>query len=405
MLKIPNVWRLFAIRLFANLIPAYVIERLYWEERGMTVQMVVYAEIIYAAAIVLLELPTGIVADRWGRKGMLIVAACMGCAEFLLLVFATQFWYFALVVLLAAVGRSASSGAEQALLYDSLLAAGKASRFEQLLGRLNALDLLSVIAAALSGSFLASRYGYTLNYWISLASACAALLFTLGLREPEIRSGGVDEDESDPLPIRAYLAVSLRFFREHPGVRLAVLSGMIAGAAVNFIDEFWQTYLDRVGVPVAYFGLFSASIFLLRLPGSMLAYRLKDRFRYGSLLAGIACLFAACFVYLSVARGGYSGLAAIGLICLASGVIEPLVAGYLHHRADSAMRATIGSFQSLGEHAAVSLIGLGFGYFSASFDIFGGYGFVGVVCGVYVVYLAFASRALQREHMPEDGGA
>jgi len=403
-LGIPNVWLLFVARFFASLIPAYVIERLYWEERGMTVQMVVYTEIIYAAAIVLMELPSGIIADRWGRKRMLVLAACMGCAEFLLLVFATQFWHFALVVLLAAVGRSASSGTENALLYESLLAAGEASRFEQILGRLNALDLLSIIAAALSGSFLASRYGYTLNYWISLVSACAALLFTLGLREPAIRSEGGDEDKPDPLPIRTYLTVSLRFFREHPGVRLAVLSGMIAGASINFIDEFWQTYLDRVGVPVAYFGLFSASIFLLRLPGNMLAYRLKERFHTGSLLSGIACVIAIGFVCLSVARGGYSGMAAIGLICLASGVIEPLVSGYLHHRADSAMRATIGSFQSLGEHAAVSLIGLGFGYLSASFDIFGGYGFIGVVCGVYLVYLAFASRALRRDRLPEDGG-
>lgn len=382
--------------MFSGLIPAYVIERLYWEERGMTVQMVVYTEILYAAAIVLLELPTGVFADRWGRKRMLVLAACMGCAEFLLLVFATQFWHFALVVLLAAVGRSASSGAEHALLYDSLLAAGKASRFEQLLGRLNALDLLSIIAAALSGSLLASRYGYTLNYWLSLVSASAALLLALGLREPAVGNGGSDEEEPEPLPIRVYLTVSWRFFREHPGVRLAVLSGMIAGAAVNFIDEFWQTYLDRIGMPVVSFGLVSAAMFLLRLPGNMLAYRLKDRFRYGSLLTGIVCVFAASFLCLSFAREGYGGLVAIGLICLASGVVEPLVAGYLHHRADSAMRATIGSFQSLGEHAAISLVGLGFGYFSSSLDIFGGYGFVGIVCVVYLCYLASVSRALLR---------
>ena len=43
-----NLHKLFALRFFSSLIPAYVIERLFWEERGMTIQMVVYTEIIYA---------------------------------------------------------------------------------------------------------------------------------------------------------------------------------------------------------------------------------------------------------------------------------------------------------------------------------------------------------------------
>jgi MFS family permease len=107
----PNVWKLFASRFFSNLIPAYVIERLYWEERGMTIQMVVYTEIIFAITIVLLEVPTGIIADKWGRKYMMILSALMGCCEFLILVFATEFWHFALVVFLAAIGSSASRGA------------------------------------------------------------------------------------------------------------------------------------------------------------------------------------------------------------------------------------------------------------------------------------------------------
>jgi len=68
-----NIWKLYAIRFFHNLIPAYVIERLFWEQRGMTIQMVVYTEIIYAITVVLLEIPTGIIADKWSRKKMIMV--------------------------------------------------------------------------------------------------------------------------------------------------------------------------------------------------------------------------------------------------------------------------------------------------------------------------------------------
>jgi len=104
---IQNVWKLYAIRFFHNLIPAYVIERLFWEQRGMTIQMVVYTEIIYAVTVVLLEIPTGIIADKWGRKKMVVLNAFFGCCEFLILVFATEFWHFAAAVFLAGVGCSA----------------------------------------------------------------------------------------------------------------------------------------------------------------------------------------------------------------------------------------------------------------------------------------------------------
>jgi MFS family permease len=110
-----NVRKRYAIRFFHNLIPAYVIERLFWEQRGMTVPMVVYTEIIYAFTVVLLEVPSGIIADKWGRKKLIIVSAFLGCCEFLILIYAREFIHFALAVFLAGVGSAAGSGAENAL--------------------------------------------------------------------------------------------------------------------------------------------------------------------------------------------------------------------------------------------------------------------------------------------------
>lgn len=330
---------------------------------------------------------------------MIILSAIMGCCEFLILLFATEFWHFAAVVFLAAIGSSASSGAENALLYDSLSSAGKESSFEKVLGRLNALDIVSIMIAALCGSLLASHYGFGFNYWISLGSMLIALAVTLTLVEPVMNSG---KDDDQPIPILTYVTASLRFFRDHPGIRIVVLSGMVTGAAINFIDEFWQTYLDRLGIPVIYFGMFSAAIFLLRLPGNLLVSWLLGLFSHRSLLTGAIAVFAAGFLYVSLMKD-YSSLAAFGLICLFAGMIEPLTAGYLHHRTDSSMRATVGSFQSLGENATLIVTGIGFGYFSSRLDIFGGFGFIAAVCCAFLVYFAFSSSKVGRES--EDRGS
>ncbi|MCD1259258.1 MFS transporter [Paenibacillus athensensis] len=390
-----NVWKLYAQRFFSSLIPAYVIERLYWEQRGMTVEMVVYTEIIYAVTIVLLEVPTGILADRLSRKALIVAGAAMGCCEFALLLGASQFWHFALVVFLAGIGRSAASGSENALLYETLAQLGKPEAFEKQLGRLNAFDLAGTMLAALCGGLLAARFPLALNYWLSLGSAVVSLAFACWLTEPAAAADreepGEAAAEAALMPVREYVRASLLFFRNRPGVRFVLLAGMLLGASISFIDEFWQLYVGKLGVPVGAFGLVSTCLFLLRMPGSLLAYKLKGRFSSKGLLASAYAAFAvgfACMAWL----GGWGGLAAMALVCLFAGIVEPLCAGYLHHRIDSSMRATLDSFQSLGVGAATSLVGLGFGYFSSQVDVSGGYGFLAVVCAAFFLYTAGVPR-------------
>ncbi|MBD2868784.1 MFS transporter [Paenibacillus arenilitoris] len=387
-----NLRILYLFRFFSSLIPAYVIERLYWEERGMTIQMVIYTEIIYAVTIVLLEVPTGMLADRWSRKNMLVLSAVLGCCEFLILIFATEFWHFGLVVFLAGIARSASSGAENALLYDSLLLQGKAASFEKQLGGLNACDFASAMLAALCGSLLANRFGLELNYWLSLASAAAALLLSFLLADPPAAGG--DAEEEEPIPLKRYVTESLRFFRDNPGVSLVVASGMVTGTAIGFVDEFWQLYVNRLELPVAYFGVLSAGLMLLRLPGSLLAHALLGRFRYRTLIGMITALFVVGFAVAAFSES-YFGLAALMLVCLFSGVMEPLVTGYLHHRIDSRARATIDSFQSLGLNLVHIASGLGFGWLASRYDVFGGYGFIAAMCLAFLVWFGAASRKIR----------
>ncbi|NLY10734.1 MAG: MFS transporter [Firmicutes bacterium] len=385
---IPNVWKLSAIRFFQSLIPAYVIERLFWELRGMTVQMVVYTEIIYAFSVFLLEIPSGILADKWGRKKMIVLNAFLGCLEFLILVFATEFWHFAAAVFLSGIGQSASSGSENALLYESLLLHGKEASFEKCLGRLNAWDFSAAILAALSGSLIASWCGFELNYWLSFTGMLVSLCISFMLLEPNLK-----RKTDSPIVFQEYLKASVKFFIRNPQVCLVLFSAMVTGAAMNFIDEFWQLYISRLGVPVIYFGLVLAGLSILRLPGNIIAYKIKERINYRALISGIVFIFAAGMLYIAIFKG-YTGLIVIFLICIVSGVIEPLATGYLHHRIDSSMRATIDSFQSLGLRAILILVGLGFGYFSSRFDIFGGYGFISLVCFAFLVYFLVSSKGL-----------
>lgn len=383
-MMVKNVNKLYLIIFFHNLIPAYVIERLFWEQRGMTVLMVVLCEIIYAVSIVIFEMPTGVFADKFSRKTLLVIGAFLSVFEFIILLFAYHFWTFALVVFLAGISSACISGAWNALLYDSLLTDKKQKTFEKIVGRMNSLDFIASLVAALSGSVLAKYFGFEFNYIVSAVSVFLALILTILLKEPP-RNGQQEKKEKSQSPFMVYVRKSLAFYKTNPKVVTIITNAMGIAACITYLDEFWQLYLDEIGFSILFFGLFSACISLARIPGNLLAAYLLTYFNAQSIILFVLAITTVGF-FMTAFFSGIIGLFMIILIFLASGVIDPVVTGYLHHHGSSEIRATIESVQSLLESIITFTVGIGFGIISSSFSIVSGYIFLGVFSFMFFLY-------------------
>ena len=383
-----NVKKQYWISFFYALIPAYVIERLFWQQRGMNVQMVIYCEIIYALTVILLEIPSGILADRFGRKRMLSLNGILSATEMLLLLFARHFWQFALAVFLAGIGKALSSGSEKALLYDSLAVAGEQDHFEKRMGRLSAVDFTGSLIAALCGGVLANYFCFEFNYALSVVSMLIAFSITLTLREPPF----LTRPESELTGMRQYAKQSLRLFGREPLVLLYCLTGAVTGACLIYLDEFWQLIMEDVGVPVLFFGAIGAAGMLFRIPANLLAYRLKEKFRYEIILTCLVSVSAVGYTAVFLTRNAFCLIPMIG-VTVVGGIAEPLISGYLHHHTESHIRATVESFSSLGLRVISIPIGLLFGYISTAHSIFAGFAVLGGICLAYLVFLRSIRRS------------
>lgn len=383
-MMVKNVNKLYLIIFFHNLIPAYVIERLFWEQRGMTVLMVVLCEIIYAVSIVIFEIPTGVFADKFSRKTLLVIGAVLSVFEFIILLFAYHLWTFALVVFLAGISSACISGAWNALLYDSLLTDKKQKYFEKIVGRMNSLDFIASLVAALSGSVLAKYFGFEFNYIVSAVSVFLALILTILLKEPP-RNGQQEKKEKSQSGFMVYVRRSIAFYKTNPKVITIITNAMGIAACITYLDEFWQLYLDEIGFSILFFGLFSACISLARIPGNLLAAYLLTYFNAQSIILFILAITTVGF-FMTAIFPGIIGLFMIILIFLASGVIDPVVTGYLHHHGSSEIRATIESVKSLVESIITFTVGIGFGIISSSFSIVSGFIFLGVFSCLFFLY-------------------
>jgi MFS family permease len=353
----------------------------------MTIADVVYTEIIYAITILLCELPSGVIADRWSRKNILIISAVLGCFEFLLLLYATEFWHFALVVIIAGISYSLQSGAVHTLLYECLQHIQKTSQLERELGQLEAWQLLAAIFAALSGSLLANIYPLELNYWLSLFSALAALFCSFTLFE----TNTTRISSSHPSLLLASKQ-ALVFFANQTRLTRIVLVGILLGTSFNFVNEFWQLYLADIGVPVLYFGLFSALCMLFQMLGNLSVSVMQTYAQTATMLRSSLVIFALGLSYIALVAH-LTSLIVIGILFLIVGFTTPIISGQIHHNiTDDELRTTIDSTVSLAEHIAVMVVGLLFSIFAERWSIFAGFGSLAVLCSLFCLLCLFHKR-------------
>ena len=108
----------------------------FFQSKGLSMQEVFSLQALFALVVLLAEVPSGYVADLFGRKRTLVVGAAFCGLGHTLLLGADGFWTLALFEISLGIGSSLISGADIALLYDTEAALGRGEREQrQVVGR------------------------------------------------------------------------------------------------------------------------------------------------------------------------------------------------------------------------------------------------------------------------------
>ncbi|MFA6461974.1 MAG: MFS transporter [Candidatus Woesearchaeota archaeon] len=374
-----NIGKYYLISFFRAFIFAYVIERIFQQSRGLSVTQMVFLDIIFFVVVLVLEVPSGALADRWSRKNVLIIGIFFAFFEFLVPIFAYNFWVFAIASVTAAVGIALKSGTANALIYDSLKTINKEKDFEKFLSREKFIHYLGNGIAILLGGLIAYYSSLVNAYWFSLLSIPIAFLIALTLHEPKIHT------TTEEVNYWHHIKDAGKFILNSKNLRFIILYGVITGAVLVELDEYSQLFFQSISLPLLFFGVITSMRLLLEGSGGFIAYRLKNKIKLDTALM-IILMLAITFVFLSAYMKSLISLIPLLLAFFAMGIISPLVLGYVHHHVDSKHRATVESFQSLLLNGFSILVGLSFAYVSDHISIFGGYALLGSILFVYLLY-------------------
>jgi MFS family permease len=335
-----------------------------------------------------LEVPTGAVADRFGRRVSVALGGFLLAGASLLYASLPRLAVFALGELVFAVALTLISGADEALVYDSLKALGREAEATHVISRLEACKLGGIFVGALLGSLAAARLGVRSPMLLQAAPMALSGLVALTLVEPP-------RGEAPRERRRGYLRLlsgGLEHFRREPELRALAVDQVACAAAAWLVIWLYQPQLERAGVPIAAFGVVHAGmglgqVALLARVGAVEA-ALGGRVR---LLRLTAWLPALAVLLLSATA---SPAASIGLV-LVAGVAgmgrPPLFSGALNARIPSEERATVLSAVSAARTLSIGLVYLVVGPL-VDRSLVAGLAFVGALGVVAALFAAAPAR-------------
>jgi len=347
-----NIWKMAAIRVFfwMHFISSVLIP-FFRDWGGLNLTKIMILNACFMALVFLSEIPTGTVADRFGRKVSIILACPVSIGAILLYTSFPVFWIFLAGEFLFAVAYTLMSGADEALVYDSLQECDRSAESKRVFARLESWKLAGVLVGALLGSVVANSYGLVAPVRLHVVPLLLTLLITLTLKEPEAAQHAAKKS------YRRIMSDGVRFFLKHKTLRLLAFDMVSINAVCFVIVWFYQPLVESAGLNLIFFGTVHAAMTVGQiaiLTNVERIERLLGSKRRLLLLGSI--IPTAAFIMLGISQSLPLVIAGVLLVSHFGLARGPLFVSYMNKFIPSDRRATALSTASMFRMLAMAIL-------------------------------------------------
>ncbi|MFZ5815369.1 MAG: MFS transporter [Bacillota bacterium] len=306
-----------------------------------------WAESAYHLAILLGEVPTGVLADMLGRRRSMIIGLLIGACSGFGYLLIDDTLTACLVMALSGLGGTFLSGADTALLYETAHGIGGAEYARRALARASAIQMAALAAAPLIAGWLYEQH-QTAPFLSRAALSLLAVAVVRGMAERRAapKEGAAGRD------IWCHTRTALRYLRNHPPVLLMIGFSWAYNAVGAMTGQFGQVYFPAIGLSMVGAGIVFS---LTRLVTSLTGW-IAERLSRSTAMAWLRfapLAQAALYVAMGWSRS-WTGAAAFIVGDGLDGLISPTLNARINEAIPSEQRATILSFQGMGFSLLVS---------------------------------------------------
>ena len=378
--NIPVYYLFHGVSGFLIWMPIWVI---YLQEfRGMSLTQISTIESLFWLTVVLAEVPTGAVADRWGRRTSLVMGGACFCLGSVVFAFSSTYVVLLAAYVMVAIAITLYSGAGHALIYDTLRQTGRTRDYEKHIGRSDAMAFGAMLIATLLGGPLVALVGYSVTILLGAIAMGLAGCIALLLREPprseaEIsslqaseagengtanQSGQTGQTGAPRSGLLANMLSGVMVVWRRKTLFWYILFGTVIVAVITITEFLLQPFVVQHGVdPSAgvttgftYSGMLMSPVAGM-VVGSLLAAWVASRF--GERRSLVVLLFAGAILFLvPTLWNSLWVVVGFGMLAAIRGMTRPIATGYINRRIPSDQRATVLSMFQLSTALMIAII-------------------------------------------------
>ncbi len=386
-----NIWKIYFFQFFHHLhffagilVPFFTI----WG--GIKFSQIMILQAIFTFSMFLLEVPTGVIADKFGRKTSLFLSGIAGMIACLVYASYANFWIFALGEFLWALGATLTSGADQAFVYDSLKQVKQEKLSKKIYNRLYTISLIAIMVSGPIGSMIAKYFGLRAPMLFTAIPFLIMALVTLSFKEPPFK---------DKKKKEGYFSLAwngIKYFKSHKILKILAFDFISIYVLSFFIIWIYQVVLQSYNVNIQWFGFVNASLLIGEIFILWLISKFEKLFKGKKLYLFLSAIIAG-LSYLLIAFASNVYIAIIGIILVASFGItrKPIYQSYFNKFIKSHNRATVLSAISMIVALITAMSNIVWGYltdWNLKYTL--------IFIGILIIVFSFLSR-VKEEHLAD----
>lgn len=312
------------------------VEKLFMTEIGFDAASVGVMAAAYAAVVPLLEVPSGILADRWSRNWVMVCASIALAASSLLGGLSTTVTTYVLAAMILGVYFAMNSGTVDSVVYDVVMEeTGSSALYETWIGRVRMVESGAFVVSALVGGVLAEWTSARFTYFASVPFVALAVLAFLRFDEPRLHRS------TEPVSLRSHIALTFRTMtRQREVVRVMLLAALVALVS-QMVFEFGPLWLVALAAPAVLYGPYwAALVSTLGLGGYLVS---KLRLERRTTVVMLALLGPVVTATIALSRSLAAVVVAQVALALLLAVIGIHAGRLLHDSVPSTVRAGVAS--------------------------------------------------------------
>jgi MFS family permease len=336
-----NVFKNYIFTLLASVDFTRGIWMIYLASKGMSLTQLGFLETIFHITSFTMEVPTGAIADIFGRKVSRIAGRVSSIISVILLLVANDFLWFAISFVFTALSYNLESGAGDALIYDSLKEIGEEDRYMKISGNKELFYQTAGIISFFIGGYLAVR-SYNIAFILTIIIGIITLVQSFTFKEPSI--GRVYPTEEKENIFIKQLKDSVKVVVKSPRIIFLIVFLEVIMVFCTCIFFYLQNYLKGNGYNEAAIGIIYALSSLAAALSAPMVHKIEKIIKEQGILIIIPIITIACMWGIALSQYHYIFFI---ILMITESVIFVATSDYINKMIPSENRATILSFSSM----------------------------------------------------------